>query len=206
MSADDQAILDRVNSENWAELYRCRWSTPDAERVVPQLVQLLRSDDPQIVDEALRALFRVGTAAISAAEPVARLTQSDSPITKQLAVLTLGQIAHTVPELCVEPLASVLTDSLCCRDAMRVLAFVGSKAETALDRVLPLFRDTDAKVRKAALITAASIKPDHPDVMEILHLASKDRSKIVRDAALKFLRSREYVNDAPPQPECTDTK
>jgi hypothetical protein len=89
---------------------------------------------------------------------------------------------------------------------MRVLAFVGSKAETALDRVLPLFRDTDAKVQKAAVITAASIKPDHPDVMEILHLASKDRSKIVRDAALKFLRSREYVNDAPPQPECTDTK
>jgi hypothetical protein len=154
----------------------------------------------------LRALLRVGTAAISAAETVGRLTQSDSPITKQLAVLTLGQIAHTVPELCVEPLASVLTDSLCCRDAMRVLAFVGSKAETALDRVLPLFRDTDAKVRKAAVITAASIKPDHPDVMEILHLASKDRCKIVRDAALKFLRSREYVNDAPPQPECTDTK
>jgi hypothetical protein len=49
---------------------------------------------------------------------------------------------------------------------MRVLAFVGSKAETALDRVLPLFRDTDAKVRKAAVITAASIKPDHPDVMD----------------------------------------
>ena len=111
MSADEQAVLDRVNAENWAELYRCRWSTPDAQRVVPQMVQLLRSDDPEVVDEALRALFRIGTAAISAAEPVARLTQSDSPITKKLAVLTLGQIAHTVPELCVEPLASVLTDS-----------------------------------------------------------------------------------------------
>ena len=74
---------------------------------------------------------------------------------------------------------------------MRVLAFVGSKAESALDRVLPLFKDTDAKVRKAAVVTAVSINPDHPDVMEILHLASEDRSKIVRDAALKFLRGRE---------------
>ena len=194
MSTDDHAILDRVNADNWAELYRCRWSTPDAERVVPELVQLLRSDDPQIVDEALRALFRIGTAAILAAVPVGKLTQSQSPITKQLAVLTLGQIAHTVPALCVEPLASVLTDPLCCRDAMRVLAFIGHKAEAALNRVLPLFKDTDAKVRKAALVTAASIKADHPDVMEILRLASKDRSNIVREAAVKCLRERGHVN------------
>ena len=197
MSADEQAILDRVNAENWAELYRCRWSAPDAERIVPQLVPLLRSDDPLIIDETLRALFRIGTPAISAGESVARLTQSSSPITKQLAVLTLGQIAHPVPELCVEPLASVLTDPLCCRNALRVLAFVGSKAEAALDRVLLLFRDTNAKVRKAVVVTATSIKSDHPEVMEILHLASKDRSKIVREAAVKFLKSRDYLNDAP---------
>jgi HEAT repeat protein len=169
------------------------------------LVQLLRSGDSQIIDEALRALFRIGTAAILAAEPVAKLTQSQSPITKHLAVLTLGQIAHTVPVLCVEPIASVLTDRLCCRDAMRVLAFIGPKAEAALDRVLPLFKDTDAKVRKAAVVTAASIKADHPDVMEILRLASKDRSKIVREAVVKSLRGRRYVNDTPPQSECSDT-
>ncbi len=100
----------------------------------------------------------------------------------------------------------VLTDSLCCRNALRVLSFIGPKAESALDRVLPLFKNNDAKVRKAAVVTAASINFDHPDVMEILHLASKDRSKIVREAALKLLRSREYVDDAPPQSECTDTK
>lgn len=205
MSADDQAILDRVNADNWSELYRCRWSSADAERVVPQLVQLLRSGDSQIIDEALRALYRIGTAAILAAEPVAKLTQSQSPITKQLAVLSLGQIAHTVPALCVEPLASVLTDPLCCRDAMRGLAFVGPKAESALDRVLPLFKDTDAKVRKAVVVTAASINADHPGVMEILRLASKDRSKIVREAAVKSLRGRGYANDTPPQSECSDT-
>lgn len=199
MSADDQAILDRVNAEHWAELYRCRWSTPDAERVVPQLMQLLGSDDSRIVDEALRALFRIGTAAISAAEPVARLVQSNSPITKRLAVLALGQIAHAAPALCVEPIASVLTDPLCCRDALRLLAFIGPKAGTALDRVLPLFKDKDAKVRKAAVVTAASINRDHPAVMELLQLASKDRSKIVREAAVKCLRNPEPVNATPPQ-------
>ena len=77
---------------------------------------------------------------------MARLTQSLFPITKQLAVLTLGQIAHTVPALCVEPLTSALTDPMCCRDALRILAFIGPKAETALERALPLFKNTDAKV------------------------------------------------------------
>lgn len=37
MSAEEQAILYLVNADNWAELYRCRWSAPDADRVVPQL-------------------------------------------------------------------------------------------------------------------------------------------------------------------------
>ena len=37
LTADAQAILDRVNADNWAMLYRCRWSKPDAERVVPEL-------------------------------------------------------------------------------------------------------------------------------------------------------------------------
>jgi hypothetical protein len=197
MSTDEQDILDRVNADNWAGLYRCRWSVPDAERIVPQLAHLLESDDSQIIDEALRALFRIGTAAVSATVPVARLTQSQVPITKQLAVLTLGQIAHTVPALCVAPLASVLTDPMCCRDAMRVLAFIGPEAETALDRVLPLFKDTDAKIRKAAVVAAASINADHPDVIEILRLAANDRSKIVREAAGKFLRNRQCVNDMP---------
>jgi HEAT repeat protein len=189
MSEEEPAILYRVNADSWAELYRCRWSVPDAERVVAQLAHLLESHDSQIIDEALRALFRIGTAAVSAAGPVAKLTQSVFPITKQLAVLTLGQIAHTVPAQCVEPLASVLTDPMCCRDALRVLAFIGPEAETALDRVLPLFENTDAKVRKAIVVAATSINAHHRDVVKILLLASDDRSKIVREAAGKFLRN-----------------
>lgn len=189
MSAEEKAILDRVNADDWAELYRCRWSAVDADRVIPQLVRMLESEDSQIIDEALRALFRIGTAAVSVAGPVAKLTQSVIPVTKQLAVLTLGQIAHIAPSQCVEPLASVLTDPMCSRDALRVLAFIGPEAETALDRVLLLFENTDAKVRKAVVAAATSINAHHPDVVKILSLASDDRSKIVREAAGKFLRN-----------------
>jgi hypothetical protein len=51
MSEEEQAILYRVNADNWAKLYRCRWSVPDAELVVAQLAHLLESDDSQIIDE-----------------------------------------------------------------------------------------------------------------------------------------------------------
>lgn len=188
MSADEQAILDRVNADNWAILYRCRWSKPDAEREVPQLADLLESGDPQIANEALRALFRIGTPAELAAPGVVKLIGSQDPITKQLAVLTLGQIAHKVPALCVEPLATVLTDTLCCRDAMRALAFMGPEAIGALDRVLHLFRNPDAKIRKGVVVTAAAIDATHPNVVELLRNASADRSKIVREAAVRCLR------------------
>ncbi len=191
MSAAEQAILDRVNADNWAVLYRCRWSKPDAEHVVPDLAQLLESESPQITQEALRALFRIGTPAVSAAPHVARLTRSLDHMTKHLAVLTLGQIAHTNPGLCVEPLASALNDPICCRDALRALAFIGLEANRALDRVKPLISDPDTKVRKAAVVTAAAINVSDPDVIKLLRRASADRSKVVREAAGKFLQTEE---------------
>ncbi len=189
MSAAEQAILDRVNADNWAVLYRCRWSKPDAELVVPELTELLESETAEIKQEALRALFRIGAPAVSAAPQVAGLTQSPEPMTKHLAVLTLGQIAHTHPDLCVEPLASTLNDPICCRIALGTLAFIGSAANGALDRVKPLLSHSDAKVRKAAVVTAAAIHVSDPEIVELLRHASADRSKIVREAAGKCLQT-----------------
>lgn len=191
MSADEQDILDHLKADDREKLYRCRWSPPDAERVVPQLIQLLESHDVQIVDEALRSLFCIGAPAVAAAMPVARLTQSPLPITKHLAVLTLGQIADTAPELSVGPLTSVLNDPMCCRDAMRALAFMGPKAEASLEHIVPFFNDPIAKVRKSAIVAAALIHADHPEVVEGLRRATGDRSKIVREAAHKYLKNRE---------------
>jgi len=189
MTAAAQAILDRVNANNWAVLYRSRWSPHDEERVVPQRAKLLESENCQIINEALGALFVIGTHAASAAPRVAKLIRSQDQATKRLAVLTLGQIAHKRPALCVEPLASTLSDPLCCRDAMRSLAYIGSKANGALERVKQLFSDPDAKVRKAAVVTATAISVDPLDIMKLLRKASADRSKIVREAARKCLQN-----------------
>ena len=185
MSIAEQAILDRLNADNSAVLYRCRWSKPEAEQVVPQLEELLDSENHQIANEALRGLFRIGTPAASAAARVVSLIQSREPITRRLAVQTLGSIAHKVPDICVEPLASVLSDPLCCQDAMRSLAFIGRNALAAIQRVHQQFDDRDAKIRKAALLTATAIDPTHPGTIELLDKATTDRSKVIRDAAAK---------------------
>lgn len=191
MTIDEQAIIDEVNADNWAMLYRCRWSRPDADRVVPQLAKLLDSTAPQIRHESLRALFRIGTPAAPAARRVAELTRSKDSMTKRLAVLTLGQIAHTQPNVCVDPLASTLNDPECCRDALRALAFIGSEAKTAINQVKQLFDSADAKVRKAAVVAAAEIDASNPEIITLLQKATTDRSKIVRDAASKCLQTAE---------------
>jgi len=188
MVTNEQAILDRVNADNWAVLYRCRWSKPDAEQVVPELAKLLESEDRQVTNEALRALFRIGPPAASAAPEVAKLTQSQDPMTKRLAVLTLGQIAHEFPAICVEPLALALSDPTCSRDALRSLAFIGPEAIGALEYVKPLFLNADAEIRKAAVVAAAAIDGEQPEILEWIRKATADRSKIVREAASKCLR------------------
>lgn len=189
MSAEELAILNRVNADNRAELYRCRWSKPDVERLVPELGELLNSESPEIIREGLRALYCIGMPANSLATQVSALTQSSDPMTKRLAVLTLGAIAHKMPHICVEPIASVLIDKMCCRDALRILAFIGPAAHESLDRIKPLFLDPDAKVRKAAVEAVSAINVSDPVVVHLLRRATMDRSKVVRDAANKQLKS-----------------
>lgn len=71
---------------------------------------------------------------------------------------------------------------------MRALAFIGPKADSALERVTQRFSDPDARIRKAAVVTAVAIDGTHPGVIELIAKASADRSKIVRDAAAQCLR------------------
>ena len=189
MSVDELAILNRVNADNRAELYRCRCSKTDVERLVPELRELLKSQSVEIVREGLRALYCIGTPANSLASQVAALIQSSDPLTKRLAVLTLGAIAYTIPNISVEPIASTLNDQLCCRDALRILELIRLPAHQSLDRIKPLFFDPDAKVRKAAVETASAINLSDSDVHRLLCEATMDRSKIVRDAASKRLKA-----------------
>ncbi|MBN2475306.1 MAG: hypothetical protein JXB62_11895 [Pirellulales bacterium] len=80
------------NEDHHALLYRCRWSSEDAERIVPGLIRGLSDDDRLLVDEALRALFLIGTPAVAAATRVTALIASPYSITRRLAVRAVAAI------------------------------------------------------------------------------------------------------------------
>jgi hypothetical protein len=179
-------ILSGLAVDNRALLYRCRWSQDDADRIIPQLIHILYDHDDTIVHEALRSLFTIGAPAARASASVIPLTTSTNQMTRQLAVLTLGQIAHHEPDVCVSPIAKTLQDPECRHDALRILAFIGGGAREALSDVIACYESADAKTRKLALKGALSIDSDSTATHGLIEKAKRDRSKIVRDVISKM--------------------
>jgi hypothetical protein len=175
-------IIAEVTADNRALLYRCRWCNEDAQRVVHELTGVLSDEDQSLVDEALRSLFTIGTLAVGAAPSVARLIESDHAITRQLATLAIGQIAHKDPSLCVGPVTSALMHDECRHPALGILAFLGDAAKGALSAVASFYGSPDAKTRRLAAIAAISIDVESEAAQQIIAKARTDRSKAVRSA------------------------
>lgn len=182
-------FIKALMADNGAALYRCRWSEDDARRVVPRLTQILSDDDPLLVDEALRALFTIGTPAVAAAGRVAPLIDSEHRITRQLATLTLGQIAHKKPGLCIGPITAALDRDECRHDALRILKFLGHSARSSLVKVASYYDRPDAKTRRLAAVAAIAIDAESEVARQLVARASSDRSKAVRTAVQKAMKA-----------------
>jgi len=178
-----------VNRDQRAILYRCRSSSEVAAQIVPELIRILSDEGHLLVDESLRALFLIGTPALAAATHVIPLISSPFPITRQLAVLTLGQIALQKPEVCVQPIARALDDEDCCQDALRILAFLGSNARNALPAIVAKYETKEARTRSLVVKAVAAIDGRSETARELFGKARADRSKDVRSAVEKALKS-----------------
>jgi len=181
-------FIESVNGNKRSILYKCRWSNDDAQRIVPELIRILLEEDHLLVDESLRALFVIGPPAITAAPHVAPLISSTYPITRRLAVLTLGQISHQRPDICIQPITKALKHDECCRDALRILIFLGSKATSALPEIVKRYESKDAKIRNLAVRAVAAIDGSSEMAHQLLTKAKTDRSNLVRLAAYKALK------------------
>jgi HEAT repeat protein len=183
-------FLSQVNAKNCELLYRCRWSKDDAARVIPKLIDVLSSADRRQVDESLRALFLIGTPAFPAAQHVVPHCASKHSITRRLAVLTLGQIAHQHARVCLEPLIDALDDAECRSDAIRILAYLKGRAKPALAALARLFDSKDAKTRTALVKAVAAIDRRSKQSQALFKRAKSDRSKTVRLAAEMALQPK----------------
>ncbi len=186
-------FIARVMADNRAALYRCRWSEEDARRVVPRLTRILSDADPAVVDEALRALFTIGTPAVAAAGDVAPLIDSEHPITRQLATLALGQIAHKKPDLCVGPVTAALDHDECRHDALRILKFLGHAARSSIVKVASYYDRPDAKTRRLAAVAAIAIDSGSGVTQQLVTRAASDRSKAVRTAVQKAMKAAQQA-------------
>lgn len=187
-------FIAEVMADNRAVLYRCRWSNDDARRVVPRLTRILSDKDPAVVDEALRSLITIGTPAVAAASSVIPLIYSEFPITRSLATLALGQIAHKEPNLCVGPLTAALDYDECRHDALRTLKFLGQAARSSLKVVTSYYDSPDAKTRKLVAVTAIAIDAGSAITQQLAARAASDRSEAVRTAVQKAMMA---VQQAP---------
>jgi HEAT repeat protein len=181
-------FLASLNGKQREVLDRCRWSKKDADRIVPRLTQILSCDDRLLVDDALRALFDIGTPAVQAASQVIPLVVSKHPITRQLAVITLGQIAHTRPKTCLQPLIGALDDDACRNDAIRILAYLKEKAKPAVAALVRQAGHKDAKTRAAVVKAVAAIDRRSKAALALFAQAKTDRSQVVRLAATAALK------------------
>lgn len=182
-------FLDSLNRKDREQLYRCRWSEPDAERVVPKLIDVLACDDHLLVDEAMRALFLIGTPVAAAATHVIRHQKSEHVITRRLVIQALGNIAYHQPEVVLAPIIEALEDDNCREDAIRVLACMKRDARKAVPALADHIDDPQAQTRKAIVNAVASIDGRSRRAKNLFRKAASDRSQTVRRAAESALKA-----------------
>jgi HEAT repeat protein len=182
-------FLAEATADDRALLYRSRWSKQDARRVVPQLAAALSDANPAIVQEALRSLFIIGNPAAPAAPDVARLVETEDLMTRRLAVLALGQIAHKDPNRCLGPVTAALKHRECRHDALRILAFLGRDARRSLSAVISCYASQDAHTRRLAVKAALAIDKQASATRLLVLKAARDRSASVRAVLAKAAKT-----------------
>lgn len=182
---DSSALLRRLSENNHQLLYRCRRSAADAEAIVPALVELLSAPSDAVVAEALRALHRIGPAAVAAAEAVVGLLSHSDWIVRANAVSTLGLICLERPGLAVDHLAGAADHPDLLRPVLFALIEFREHALPAVQVYCRAYRHREASIRRLAIRGLIAAKAQDPASLEVLRLADADPSKEVRAAAAR---------------------
>jgi HEAT repeat protein len=183
--ATPEDILDRVNADNFAVLYRCRWRPEVAEEIAPQLAELLTHFDSRIVAESLRALHRIGPAAFSSKSAVHLSLSHSDLIVRKLAVSALAAICLERPNDAIPGIVIAADDSELLETCLMALINFGSAAASAAPLFCRCYKNRNSKIRRLAVRALRACGATDDESVEVMLTALHDSSNDVRRAAAR---------------------
>jgi HEAT repeat protein len=183
---DAREVLDRLEADTFAELYKSRWDAAHAETVVPALISCLKVSDTAVLHRALSALARIGPEAQQAIDAVIRLMFHADPLIADAAIHALGRISLKCPERAVAPLVHAASKPATQKPALFALIGFGRNANSTASAFATAFASRDARIRRLALRGLKEIGADASIAEPIVALALKDTNAEVRAAAKKL--------------------
>ena len=182
---DAASILDAAEANDRAVLYEARWNEQTAARIIPKLIELLDSTDPEVLRRTLNAFVTIAPRAAAAAGRILPHLSSQDPLIAEVAVWALARVSLDNPDLAIDPLISAADLPGLRKPAMQALIDFGGAASRAALLFARAFADPSADMRCLALRGLAQIGAPPSVVLPVLREATTDKSKRVREYAAK---------------------
>jgi hypothetical protein len=191
LSSDAAVVLDSVEADNRAVLYKARWDETTAADIVPKLSAILDSDDRDLLLRALRAFVTIGPAACDAAPRITRHLHSQEPWVFQAAAIALALVSLNKPDAAIQALAEAAVVPGQEKYAVLALIQFGKAAKCVAPIFVRAFENRSARIRCLALRGLAAIGSDGDLLSTVLRQATNDKSKQVREYAFRLTSQRE---------------
>jgi hypothetical protein len=181
---DENKILDVLETDNRALLYKARWNEKIAGEVVPQIIDLLSSSNRETLRRSLNVLVTIGPSARSALDAVIPYLQSDDDVISRCAALAVSCIALHDSDAAIQPLQNAYREGFE-KPILDALICFKSNARSTADIFAQAFANKSAKMRLLALRGLKEIEAPSEILKPILSKAEKDRSLEVQAYARK---------------------
>ena len=167
---------------------------------VPHCVALLKSSNPQLREDAVFGLGRVGTSDKTALPPLFQLLSHPQPKMRQTAAASFGNIIEPedpYAKLAIPKLVKMLSGSTKGEHifAIFALARVGNSASTkgVIKYIIPFFSNSDEVLRQDSICRLKHMAKHAGAAAPYLIQFTKDKNLYVRGCSIDVLRELGYT-------------
>ncbi|MBX3628156.1 MAG: HEAT repeat domain-containing protein [Rhizobacter sp.] len=181
-------LLDQVEANNKAVLYRCRLSQQLTDDLAPALVALLQSSDRGVVFRSLAALHTIGPAAKQTIAGIRLLLDHPDPEVQKAAIFTLSHVGLDTPEQVMPLLLERVESAVHVEALLFAFIHIGHNASAGLPLVASAIRSSSGHTRRLALRCLEAIGTSEAAAAPLLLAAQNDRNAEVRAMASKIAK------------------